>query len=75
MASTSSSNNNKSSGKSTLDDVTLEDLKTEYKAEASNNIILFDIVGALINSLKPLSKIIEEIAELISNYKINKAKV
>jgi hypothetical protein len=59
-----------------LSNVTLNDLIIDYKAESSDgNIILFDIVGTLINSLKTLIPVIEQIAELISNYKINKAKV
>lgn len=36
---------------------------------------MFDIVGSLINSIKPLQSVLKQIAHLIENYKINKAKV
>jgi hypothetical protein len=60
-----------------LSKLSLESLVVNYRAEtSSNNIILFDIVGTLINTIKStIEPVIEKIAELISNYKINKEKV
>lgn len=36
---------------------------------------MFDIVGMLINTFLPMSKVVKELMHLIENYKINKAKV
>lgn len=54
----------------------MDDIHYTFRGEYNDGATpLFDIVGSLINSIKPLQGILKTLAHLIENYKINKAKV
>lgn len=54
----------------------MDDIHYTHRGEYNDGATpLFDIVGSIINSIKPLQGILKTLAHLIENYKINKAKV